>query len=392
MTSSPVTIPFSSLLKPSSETSKKISSAFSTSPTSQGLILISDLPSEFSFPGLRKRLLGLSNSFAELDDEDREKCADESSKYSFGWSLGKEIMNGKPDTLKGSYYNNVLASVSSASSIDAVKTAPPALDDERNIWPSEKDHKTVNGYKEAFLELCGLMLFVGGLVARACDKVTSDAGGLANSKSVEKLILESKNSKARLLHYFPPDNQVFRLPAADEVTESAKPPDDSWCGTHIDHSILTALCPAMYLFHPEPTSSGTKLDPLIIPSPSESAGLFIQTRAGETVRAPIPEDCLAFQTGETLSLLSSLKLAATPHFVNANPTSDVLSPKATAVVRRKIAEDPAWKDVETGRVSRETLAVFLQPNGEEVVGADGETFAQFTDRVLKRHYSEKEEM
>jgi hypothetical protein len=52
----------------------------------------SDLPD--SFPAKRERLLRLANAFGSLPEETREKYAREESLYSFGWSMGKEIMNG----------------------------------------------------------------------------------------------------------------------------------------------------------------------------------------------------------------------------------------------------------------------------------------------------------
>ena len=42
---------------------------------------------------------------------------------SFGWSHGKEIMNGKPDTLKGSYYAN--PTVDSPTIAEAERKAYP---------------------------------------------------------------------------------------------------------------------------------------------------------------------------------------------------------------------------------------------------------------------------
>jgi len=70
------------------------------------------------------------------------------------------------------------------------------------------------------------------------------------------------------------------------------------------------------------------------------------------------ENCLALQTGETLELLTSKRLAATPHFVNATASS--LGKRALEAIERKKEEEESWKEVETGTVTRETLAVFLQ--------------------------------
>lgn len=76
-------------------------------------------------------------------------------------------------------------------------------------------------------------------------------------------------------------------------------------------------------------------------------------------------------------MLSDGRLAATPHYVSGGSGSD--------------------------DVSRETFAFFLQcvltvnscnvnifadcrPDVDDVIGAQGETFGQFTKRVLVRHY------
>lgn len=159
------------------------------------------------------------------------------------------------------------------------------------------------------------------------------------------------------------------------------------CGDHLDHSLLTALCPAMYLFHPD----GQKgLSPITVPAPTASAGLFIRTRSGKELQAKIPSDCMAFQTGEALQLLTGNQLQATPHYVAAGTDGPIL-PSVLSTIQDKKAEDPAWTDVQTGVISRETMAVFLQPDVGEVIGSDGETFGQFTKRILESHYDNQAE-
>ncbi|GAA5998145.1 uncharacterized protein JCM10292_002354 [Rhodotorula paludigena] len=371
----PVVLPYPALLANDSSLPSLVQRGFDSSPDALGLVIVSDLPPEF--PQLRKRLLLLSNAFASLPEDVRERYAHAQSNYAFGWSHGKEVMNGKPDTLKGSYYNNPKQDVTPGLHEGDEPVA--------NIWPKEKG---VEGYEEAFKELCQLMVRVGELVGAACDQFV---GKTASSKSVEQLVRESRASKARLLHYFPRDDAAFSLPPSSSVIDEpldTSAVDDSWCGTHIDHSLLTVLCPSLYLFHPAPTgTSSSPLDPLVIPAPSRSTGLVIKTRGGRVVQASIPEDCVAIQTGETVELLTSNRLSATPHFVNA--TAALLGSRALRAVEQKKEEDSeGWGRVESGKVSRETLAVFLQPNHDEVVSADGETFGDFTARVFKRHYSE----
>ena len=50
------------------------------------------LPTEFA--QLRKRLFHLAHAFATLPEETRETLSRADSSYLFGWSHGKEVMNG----------------------------------------------------------------------------------------------------------------------------------------------------------------------------------------------------------------------------------------------------------------------------------------------------------
>ena len=55
--------------------------------------------------------------------------------------------------------------------------------------------------------------------------------------------------------------------------------------------------------------------PAVVKAPSPTSGLYIRTRGGTLTKVSIPEDCLAFQTGEALELATAGKLRATPHCV-----------------------------------------------------------------------------
>jgi hypothetical protein len=87
---------------------------------------------------------------------------------------------------------------------------------------------------------------------------------------------------------------------------------------------LTGLTPAMF-FNKEGEP---------IPCPDPEAGLYIRARTGQTVKAVIPPDCVAFQIGETAQVHTGGVLQATPHCVRA---------------------------AEVEGVSRGTLAVFMEP-------------------------------
>lgn len=96
---------------------------------------------------------------------------------------------------------------------------------------------------------------------------------------------------------------------------------------------------------------------------------------------------MAFQTGEALQLLSRGQLKATPHWVSggAGPGEAIL-PATLERIRKHRDATEEWKDVQEGTISRETMAVFLQPDVDAVIGEEGETFGGFTQRILSEHY------
>lgn len=257
----------------------------------KGILLVHSLPQHYA--GLRERLLLLSNTFASLPETSKDRYVDPESRYSFGWSHGKEMMNnGVPDTLKGSFYNN----------------AAPTL---HNKWPTAE--RGCETFETVFVELVDELVRLGQHLARVCDGALTETADKSAVKGIERLIRESTTSKARLLHYvrcsialvtstlslltlpssqFSPKGQTIELAAAQGGTSEGTISDE-WCGTHIDHSILTALVPAIFLFHPTASDAALPLAPLIIPSPNPEAGLYIKTRDGRTVKASIPSVSLS---------------------------------------------------------------------------------------------------
>jgi len=252
-------------------------------------------------------------------------------------------MNGKPDTLKGSYYGNPIVDVPTVPEEERI--AYPEYYGQ-NIWPS-KDEKGVEGFEDAFKDLGRFIFQIGCQLATACEPFAlshlSDS-----SMSLSKLISESQTTKARLLHYFPPDSS--RPPLEEDE------PVDSWCGFHLDHSLLTGLCSAMFLRQGE---AGADLT--VVPSPSPASGLYIRSRGGNLTKVSIPSDCLAFQTGEALEVATGGKLRATPHCVRVGGTPGAFN------------------------ISRETFALFMQPNTHEYLSPT-KTFGQFSKQVFDEHY------
>lgn len=140
---------------------------------------------------------------------------------------------------------------------------------------------------------------------------------------------------------------------------------------HQDHSLLTGLCSAIYLFHPLSEQAAPSTPLKAVPAPHPDSGLYIIPRGStKPTKVSIPPNCLAFQTGEALQLctgqsslllaprslfgdsrlidvlVSGGKLRATPHFVRAGSAPDG---KAAVTI-----------DGVKGLVTRETFAFFLQ--------------------------------
>ncbi|KAJ7124732.1 Clavaminate synthase-like protein [Mycena crocata] len=316
-----------------------IEKAFGSNPECLGIIVVRDLPPVYII--YREKLLKLAHAFARLEESVREQYTDSLSRYSFGWSHGKEIMNGKPDILKGSYYANPVVENPDVSA--ALREAYPEYYN-KNIWP-KMDEAGVEGFEAAFKDLGKFIFEVGCQLATACQPFAlshlSDA-----SVSLPELISTSKTVKARLLHYFPPSSDSAPPEEGDAV--------DDWCGWHKDHSILTGLCSAMFLREDE-------RGPETVPSPSPASGLYIRTRGGDLTKVSIPVDCLAFQTGEALEVATGGTLRATPHCVRVGTTAGA------------------------HKISRETFALFMQPDVDQPL-SDSCTFGQFSKRVLEEHY------
>ena len=131
--------------------------------------------------------------FAHLDETVRDRYVDPSSKYSFGWSLGKEMFAGKPgkcmrdmfdgetgtddfytDMFKGSYYAH--PTLDKREIDDKELQAKYAMYFADNVWPSQADCPQ---YEMAFKELAAFMVDVGIKLAKALDALgASHCGAL----------------------------------------------------------------------------------------------------------------------------------------------------------------------------------------------------------------------
>ncbi len=256
-----------------------------------GAVLITNLPKEFL--NLREKLFKLSNSFSQLPSEIQDKYVHEKSKYSFGWSCGKEKMKDdeEPDLCKGSYYANPICDSFNVS--EEMKNKFPSFYSD-NIWPKE-----LPDYESTFKQLGQFMYSLGLNMVINCDKYLEKKLDNYRKNSLFEKITNQKISKARLLHYYSP-------------TKNLSEKEDGLCSWHLDHGCLTVLTAPMYL--------DKNLNQ--VPEP-ENSGLLIKNEHGETVKVTIPENAVLCQVGETLQVLSGGHLVANQHAVKPHNVKDI---------------------------------------------------------------------
>jgi len=169
-----------------------------------------------------------------------------------------------------------------------------------NIWPDAELPELSVAFKD-----CGsLIVQVGELVAKHCDKYVKSKSPNYEEGRLLRIVQSSRTCKARLLHYF--DSSAGESQRDDSRV-------DSWCGWHNDHSSLTGLCPGLFL-----DKEGNAVS-----CPDPTAGLYVYTRTGKTLKAVMPSDCMMFQIGESAQVHSGGILQATPHCVMAGKTNGV---------------------------------------------------------------------
>jgi isopenicillin N synthase-like dioxygenase len=311
---------------------------------------------------------GMMLTMRNIDQLENEKA-----KYLTGWSLGKETLkNGQVDTLKGSFYANCAFYVDPTLSC-AVPTDEFNEDNfpeylSSNIWP---DEVRLPGFKENLEKLCCLIIDVAVLVAKACDRFAESEIHDYPKAYLQHVVSTSTTTKARLLHYFPEDAHGEAPAKASDIANDDD--EDDWCATHLDHGCLTGLTSAMFIDEqksvPTAPSFEESAQPVLSPlqeldaSPDPAAGLYIKSRTGETVQVKIPRDCIAFQTGETLERITGGKFKAVPHFVRG-----------------------ARANMSDGKIARNTLALFTQPNlGEEIDMEQHITFGEFARGIVSKN-------
>jgi isopenicillin N synthase-like dioxygenase len=265
------------------------------------------------------------------------------------------LKDGRYDTLKGSYYVNCAPEFEKQQK--SVEDKYPSFSEYTapNVWPSED---LLPGFEETFRELCTLIIDIAALVARACDKYAEANIDGYQKGYLEHVVKTSVSTKARLLHYFPTSA------SASDANGGSSTDEDDWCATHLDHGCLTGLTSAMFVDEAvHAPQTGPRFAPLseLDRSPDPKAGLYIHSRTGDVVKVGIPRDCLGFQTGEALEVITQGRFKAVPHFVRGTSGSVA------------------------GKVARNTLAVFTQPNLWEKVD-EKRDFAAFAKEIVEKNH------
>lgn len=345
ITASVVSIHYSDLQDENADISKELEAGFG--PGGLGIVAVSDVP---RYTALRHQLLQLAERLAALPEGVRKNLEDPDSRYSFGWSHGKEILeSGKPDVLKGSFYANPIVD-KPTSDQELIERYPSYC--RPNLWPT----KELPELEQAFKDLGKLIIDVGLLLAYHCDKYVASKNLDIKSDNLEELLRNSQCHKGRLLHY-------FASPTSDESERSES--ISSWCGWHSDHGSLTGLTCALYM------KNGIE-----IACPDRNAGLYVRTLSGETVKAVFTESQIGYQMGEATEFLSKGLFRATPHCVRASAGVD-----AAGVVRNTFAlfMQPPWD---------EPLKIgYEQGDCKDKDGCTGYlTFGEFSEKRLSKYY------
>ena len=97
-----ITLSYEALLR-GDDLSAEVEKAFGVDGL--GILTVSGVP---GLAETRESLLPLASEFAALPDEVKAKYEKPEMYYSFGWSHGREKLQGRPDYAKGSYYANPL--------------------------------------------------------------------------------------------------------------------------------------------------------------------------------------------------------------------------------------------------------------------------------------------
>ncbi|EFN54659.1 hypothetical protein CHLNCDRAFT_135248 [Chlorella variabilis] len=304
-----VVLRYEDLANPDVDISAQLEEAYG--PSGLGIATVSGVP---GYEQLRQGLLPLAAKLAALPQATLSALEDPGSRFSFGWSCGRETLEGgQPDTRKGSFYANPLHDDPSCGDADLQRRFPSYC--RPNMWPRSE----LPVLEAAFKALGRLILNVGLLLAGHADKYVASKAGYP--PRLHDILRQSPCPKGRLLHYFAPVATAGTNPVRSCSI------DANWCGWHTDHGSLTGLCSALYI----------DMEGRPVACPDPQSGLHVKDRSGHVIQVAIPEDHVGFQIGEAMQVHSGGLLRGTPHCV--------------------VAPRPEF----SAGVSRNTFAVFTQP-------------------------------
>jgi len=143
------------------------------------------------------------------------KYVHEESSYSFGWSHGKEKLQGMPDVSKGSFYANPQFD-KPVDDPEIIALHAPFV--HPNIWPTDD----LPELEQAFKDLGQLIVSVGLMVSRQCDSYVKSIDPNYEIDKLSKIISASRCCKARLLHYFPLPSSTAPKPAEHDTGDCTK--------------------------------------------------------------------------------------------------------------------------------------------------------------------------
>lgn len=225
-TTTVVELDFQDLLNSNSDLHSQIESAYGAEGL--GILTIKNVP---RLDVARKMLLPLAQKFGTLDESIQSKFTHAQSNYSFGWSHGKENLEGKVDRYKGSFYANPQYDIPCENEVlvnDNIEFIHP------NIWPKSD----LPELEFAFKDLGQIIIQVGTLIAKRCDEYIKSKMPNYHQDMLQSTIEKSLCNKGRLLHYYP----LTDVEPNENMRNSGQ---SSWCGWHNDHGSITGLTSAM---------------------------------------------------------------------------------------------------------------------------------------------------
>jgi isopenicillin N synthase-like dioxygenase len=125
-----ITLDYHDLNQKDVDLSSEIAQAFGNSTDCLGVCFVKNVP---NLKEQRQLLLQAASHLAALSPIELQEITHKESLYNFGWSHGKEIMNGKPDFAKGSFYNNPVYDCPPCINLEFQKNHPEY--GFPNIWP-----------------------------------------------------------------------------------------------------------------------------------------------------------------------------------------------------------------------------------------------------------------